>query len=688
MTAVEDTYGMQSGKAPKARLGLGRKLAVFTSLLVVSILTVTILVSSSMEERRAREMQTEVAIEIARLLRQFAVSYYHDLRIDELKVALEDVIAHGNVTFVYILDGDDTILVDGESGADRIFEAVDDPLSRQARAAGETQLETRDGLIHVAEPIPFAKGETGTVHLAVSLNDIERSTATIRKQALLIGGLFAVLGVVASALLARRVTHPLSELSLLTERIAAGDFTQRARVSGHDEIAALGSSFNRMMLHLDQSNSEIHRLAYYDSLTEVPNRVLFNKRLRESIESARLSGTSMWVLCLDLDHFKDINDSLGHAAGDVVLQRIAGRLADKLSPDDMLARLGGDEFAVVRTEASHMVEIEVFCNELLAEVCRPIDLNGREVLLGTSIGVARFPDDGRDAETLLKNADLAMFRAKSDGRNLQRFFEASMQEQLDARKSLEHDLRHALANDELAVHYQPLFEMRSNRLVGAEALLRWRHPVKGMVSPAEFIPLAEDIGIINEIGDWVLRTACREAAGWSGLKVAVNLSPIQFRDSELVGKVAASLAATGLPARLLELEITEGVLLKDLPSTAQTLTDLKELGIHIAIDDFGTGYSSLSYLRRFPFDKLKIDRSFVTELGIDASAASVVSAIVNLGHGLGMRVNAEGIETKEQSSILRTLGCDEAQGYHYGRPCAASEFTRLFGGNAVTALAS
>ncbi|MCJ2081164.1 putative bifunctional diguanylate cyclase/phosphodiesterase [Methylobacterium sp. J-090] len=420
-----------------------------------------------------------------------------------------------------------------------------------------------------------------------------------------------------------------------------------------------------------RAEARIAHMAHYDALTDLPNRVLFRTRLSEAIARHRPSGTGALVLFLDLDHFKTVNDTLGHSAGDELLRGVAGRLTGCLEGGDLVARMGGDEFAIL---VERDVSVKLLSACLIEAVSRPFAIQGQEVRVGVSIGVARLPRDGTDPDRLLRNADLALYGAKGAGRNTHHCFTVAMEAAIRARRDLEQDLRAAFAGGGLELYYQPVLLAASGRLMGFEALLRWRHPERGFISPAEFVPMAEETGLIGPIGEWVLRTACAEAASWpTSLRVAVNLSPIQFRDRGLPGVVRRALAEAGLAPDRLELEITETVLLAENASNLAVLHQLRALGARIAMDDFGTGYSSLGYLRSFPFDRIKIDRSFVSEMETHPEAAAIVRAIVDLGASLGILTTAEGIETDGQFQRLRAAGCDEVQGFLFGRPMPAGE---------------
>ena len=418
-------------------------------------------------------------------------------------------------------------------------------------------------------------------------------------------------------------------------------------------------------------------MAHHDALTGLPNRVLFREHLRLTLARVR-RGSGLAVLCLDLDRFKPVNDTLGHPVGDALLRAVAERLQGCVRETDLVARLGGDEFAIIQEGAPQPVDATTLARRVVEAVAEPFDVDGHRIVIGTSIGIALAGDGQTSADALLKSADLALYRAKADGRGAWAFFEAEMDARMQARRLLEIDLRAALVDNQFQVFYQPLVETAHGEVSGFEALIRWNHPTRGMVSPAEFIPLAEEIGIIADIGAWVLRRACTDVMSWSGdLKVAVNLSPVQFRDKALAQAVARIVSETGMDPRRLELEVTESLLLGNDEAVLAILHDLRAMGVRIAMDDFGTGYSSLSYLRRFPFDKIKIDQSFVREMGVEDDCNAIVRAVVSLGRSLGMAVNAEGVETEQQFARLCAEGCGEVQGYLFSKPRPATEIPAL-----------
>ncbi|KAA2236907.1 EAL domain-containing protein [Salinarimonas soli] len=422
-----------------------------------------------------------------------------------------------------------------------------------------------------------------------------------------------------------------------------------------------------------RAEARISHMARHDALTDLPNRVRFREALADALRRAG-RDEAVAVLCLDLDRFKSVNDSLGHPVGDGLLALVAERLRACVREPDLVARLGGDEFAVVQAGVAQPGGARRLARQIIEALSAPYEVAGHQIVVGASAGVAVSPGDGNDPDQLLRNADMALHRAKAEERGGYHFFEARMDAAMQARRVLEVDLRQALAQGEFVLHYQPFVNVRSGTVTGFEALLRWRHPERGMISPAEFIPLAEEIGLIVPIGEWVLRQACADAAAWPApIGVAVNLSPVQVRSRHLVTAVFSALAASHLPASRLELEITEAVMLDDTESTLATLHQLRALGARISMDDFGTGYSSLSYLRRFPFDKIKIDQSFIRDLPARDDSVAIVRAVAGLGHSLGMTTTAEGVETVEQLASLEREGCKEVQGYLFARPLPLSE---------------
>ncbi len=474
-----------------------------------------------------------------------------------------------------------------------------------------------------------------------------------------------------------------------TEDVSARREAQLALMQAHEELenrvaertAELAETNLRLQEEVaerQQAEERVMHLANHDALTGLPNRRLLIDRLGQALALAHRENHQVAVLFMDLDRFKTINDSLGHMKGDALLQNVARRLSETLREGDTVSRLGGDEFVIVLPSLDQPKAAEKVALKLVDALAPPIDLGGQELRVSASIGISLFPEDGRDTETLLRNADSAMYHAKDMGRNNYQFFMEQMNVAAAERLRLENDLHRALERQEFELHFQPRVSVANGLACGIEALIRWRHPERGLVLPEHFIPVAEDTGLIVPIGEWVINEACRQGTAWCAaglpkLPVAVNLSPRQFRQSNLVDTVARAIERHGWPCKLLELEITEGVLMQQTSETLKTLEALNRLGVGLAIDDFGTGYSSLSYLKRFPVDFLKIDQSFVRDIAVDPDDATIVTAIIGLAHNLGLTVVAEGVENASQLDFIRDAGCDEAQGYHIGRPMPAGQ---------------
>jgi len=503
----------------------------------------------------------------------------------------------------------------------------------------------------------------------------------------------ATLGASLASLLGTGRTH-----ELLGGDAQAAGFRRLARIAarGHEITRELRLANGRIIettlspvknggwlaVHLDvtEQRAALARMAHmarHDALTELGNRILFHERLTEALLRVP-KGVQVAVLCLDLDGFKSVNDTLGHPIGDRLLQEVAARLRGKIDEGDLVARLGGDEFAVVQSGRRQPEAAMRLATELIAAVGETYSFDGQIVRVGVSIGVSVAPDDTRDADTLLRNADIALFRAKVEGRNAARAFEPEMDARLRERRNLEIELRDAIANDQFELHYQPQINLQANRVTGFEALVRWRHPARGLLPPSAFLSLSEETGLIDQIGEIVLRRACKEAADWpDDIGVAVNVSPVQFRRKGLALTVVSALAESGLTPHRLDLEITETALMQYTESVLETLADLREMGVSISMDDFGTGYSSLSYLRNVPFDRIKIERSFIEDIDKSSESDAIVRAIVSLGRSLGISTIAEGVETPEQLDAVRELGCASVQGFVLSR-AMPPELVRVF----------
>jgi diguanylate cyclase (GGDEF)-like protein len=442
--------------------------------------------------------------------------------------------------------------------------------------------------------------------------------------------------------------------------------------AGFALLAALIHGYmRRTAATIAQGEQRLRYLALHDPLCGLPNRNYFGERLEALIQDVKNGAPAAAVLYIDLDHFKDVNDTLGHPVGDELIRNVTARLSGLLRPEDLVSRLGGDEFAVIVNDGDDTANLQRMAERIISAICAPYVINGHNILIGASIGIAII--DGRcGAADVMRYADMALYRAKNEGRNRACIYDAAMDADLSERKQLETDLREAIASDQLRIVYQPIVNGSGDTILGVEALCRWSHPTRGDIEPSRFIPIAEHSGLIIELGEWVLRRACTEGKSWPGITVSVNVSPLQFRRPDFVDAVERILAETDFDATCLELELTESTLLGNVESAELAMHRLKTLGLRLALDDFGTGYSSLAYLRRFPFDKLKIDKSFVRSIERSPDAAAIVHAIIGLGRGLGMRVTAEGVETAEQQLFLRAAGVHSMQGYRFGRPGSPS----------------
>ncbi len=555
--------------------------------------------------------------------------------------------------------------------------------------------------VTLVQPVVHEREEIGAVYLMVDLSTLYVQMAW---QAM-ITAVAALLAMFAASMLLRRlnqsVLRPIRGLSFLMDRVSdESDYSARAAPGDIAELNALAAGFNGMLGQIQQRDAERReaeirtlKLAYFDSLTGLPNRQSFLERLGREVRGAEREGGRLAILFMDLDGFKGINDTMGHNTGDLILQWAADRLQQGIRPSDMvsrvdadngeveLARLGGDEFTALIPKISRPEEALLVAHRIRELMRRPFMLDGREVVLTASIGIAVYPDDGQDPASLLKHADTAMYHAKDKGRDNCQFYSTSLTQRAQQRLNLESNLRHALAGNEFSLAYQPQIDLVTGRIHSIEALIRWNHPEQGIIPPMDFIPLAEENGLIVPIGEWVLRTACSDVARWQqgdhDVRVAVNLSPMQFKDPGLVETVFEILEQTGLAPELLELEITEGAVMEDSGTTLETLEALSVRGVQIALDDFGTGYSSMNYLKRMPLDNLKVDQSFVKGLPHDRENLAIVRAIFSMAQNLGFSVTAEGVETHEQADSLKMMGCDSLQGYYFSRPVPATDIPGL-----------
>lgn len=532
---------------------------------------------------------------------------------------------------------------------------------------------------------------TASKHALQTRNDVERAASFSRWTAIAMVAMATILGAVVARIVSQRIAGAVTQLIAFSQRVASGDFSARAEQGRADELGILAGAMNRMAesienshVLLESSADTLKHQATHDALTGLPNRGLLGDRLQQAVSYADRYGRLVTVVFIGLDGFKLINDSLGHKAGDELLKIMAERMRHRARSVDTVVRLGGDEFAIVLfDQPGDGVAIIPTLQGLLEAIAQPVQIGGQKVEITGSLGLATFPADGTDADTLLMNADAAMHRAKESGRNNYQFYASEMNGKVRDKLAMHDGLRNAIARGEFHLVYQPQVEMGSGHVVGVEALIRWQHPERGLISPAQFVPLAEETGLIVPIGEWALRTACFQNKAWqdAGLpafSVSVNVSARQFRERTLVERVARALEESGLDARFLELELTESLIMQDLERGLVSMQALQAMGVQLSIDDFGTGYSSLSALKRFPIARLKIDQAFVRDIPDDEEDKAIVKAIISLGHELNLKVIAEGVETEQQLEFLRANGCDEMQGYHFSCPVSPTELEALF----------
>jgi diguanylate cyclase (GGDEF)-like protein len=557
---------------------------------------------------------------------------------------------------------------------------------QHVRSGGAFEMRLPKGTsIVLAKPLPtFSSGERAILLLAYPKAEALADAHKLQLALAVMTFLGLLLMGFATWRAAGKITQPLARLDEAAGRLASGEHVQ-VRVRGEDELARLATSFNEMVGKIVEREQRITQLAFNDVLTGLPNRTMFHQQLEHLFRTSGSDGSLFALHCLDLDQFKAINDTLGHPAGDTLLVEAAKRLREAAG-GNFVGRLGGDEFVVLQSAGGDRDAIDRLARALLSAIAQPLKIDGNEFVPSTSIGIAIAPDDARDSGTLLRNADLALYRAKEAGRGAYAFFEESLNQRAQERRQLESDLRLALERGEFELHYQPLFDLEENRICSFEALLRWNHPKRGMISPTEFVPIAEDNGLIVPIGAWVIREACAQAASWpQPIRVAVNVSPVQFHRGTLHETILRALASSGLAPDRLEIEITESIFLEGSETTLRLLHALRTLGVRVALDDFGTGYSSLSYLQSFPFDKLKIDRSFIQNLLTREGASAIVRAITELAHALGIETTAEGVEETAQLMELRAHGCSSVQGFLFAEPMTSEDVRKLFaeGGGAL-----
>jgi len=632
--------------------------------------------------------------------------YYFDL--DAIATITRNVMRQPDVAYVIVYDPQGNIIQEGNGDIAAYSQAMRDPLAYEAISAQGLHTQWSDRYLDVASPISVGDQRLGGVRVGYSLasirNDESRATQALAthlrqigaRDLLWVAGLLAMLvalGGLASLVLQRALVRPVRQLAAVAHEFESGNYDANVPESHrNDEIGDLMRAFGRMGTSVARHDRDIRRMAYTDALTGLANRLAFREHLDQRLTQLRGLGRQLALLFADIDDFKRINDTLGHDVGDEVLVRFANRIrsaVEQYGSHATLARFGGDEFVIlleagdrpgedVRTLASRLADT------LVEELARPIAVQDRQIFLGISVGVTLFPDDATGATMLMKNGDIAMYQAKVAGKGCYRFYSRAMDQAVERRVLMEQDLRGAWERGELSLAYQPILRLGDKRLVGAEALLRWKHPQQGLIAPSVFIDVAEQTGLIETIGPQVLSAACRDAIRWhtefakgAGLFVSVNVSPRQLRAGTLPEQVASILRATGLPAPQLHLELTETAVIGDEMQASMLLSRLRSTGVKVWLDDFGTGFSGLSHLRRVPVDGVKIDRSFVADVLQDPDDLALTTAIIAMAHSLGIIVVAEGVEQEGQYDILRERGCDLAQGFWLGRPLSTEEFSRL-----------
>jgi diguanylate cyclase (GGDEF)-like protein len=619
------------------------------------------------------------------------------------------VLRQSDVRYVIVYDNSGAVIHDGSDDIATYGQAMHDPLAYEVVTAHGMHMQVTSRILDVSAPVRIGDQRIGGVRIGYSLDSViadeNRATAAMRVRmddigyqhalwVLLMMLVLVAIGVMVSLVVQRSLVHPIRQLANAAREIEAGNFAAEVPATPRDdEVGDLTRAFSRMGDSIVRHDRDIRRMAYTDALTGLSNRLAFREHLDQRLMLVRGAARQMALLFADIDDFKRVNDTLGHDAGDEVLVQFSSRIRDVIGRDDdrhtVLARFGGDEF-VILLEFSEVGDVDTrtrasrLADALVEELGRPIMVRGRQVFLGTSIGITLFPDDASNAAMLMKNGDIAMYQAKVAGKNCHRFYSRAMDQAVERRVHMEQDLRGAWERGELSLVYQPVYRLSDNALTGAEALLRWQHPEHGPIAPSVFIDVAEQSGLIETIGPAVLRAACFDAMRWTrerrgaeDLFVAVNVSPRQLRNGDLSEQVAQALEDTGLPPSRLHIELTETAVIGDEIRASTVLGRLRSTGVKVWLDDFGTGFSGLSHLRRVPVDGVKIDRSFVADVLRDPDDLALTTAIIAMAHSLGITVVAEGVEKEGQFDILRERGCDLAQGYWLGYPMVIQDFMAL-----------
>ena len=657
---------------------------------VVHAVLMTIFVVDLVERQRhfLTEQSIAQANSLAKTLAANSSSWLLARDLEGLNEVLQSQTGYPQLRYAMVLTPQGRVVAHTESDKAGLY-LIDDISRSLLESEAETQLLLADRqLVDTAHPVVTNRQLIGWARVGISQEAISTGLMTLTRNGVLYTLLAIVVGSFFALLMARGLTLGLQRLVVVADGIREGRRDLRSVTERDDEIGRLGNNLNQMLdalerreQDLNQALTEVENLATRDPLTGLPNRLLLMDRLSHAIQACQREGQTLALLMIDLDHFKTINDSLGHHIGDLLIKQVGERMSGCVRSSDTLARLGGDEFVVMYNivEDGGVGHLAQRITEILRQ---PYHIEGHELNSSCSVGISIYPDDANDAQALLRNADTAMYHAKEAGRNTYKYFSSFMNQRAINRLHLENELRNALTRDQLLVVYQPQVDIPGNKVVGAEALLRWRHPTKGIIPPADFIPVAEDTGMINEIGAWVLKEACAQQLRWRrqglpSLRIAVNLSVRQV-NANLVNVVSQTLDETGLEPAYLDLEITESLLMQEVEQSTKILSEVGANGVTISMDDFGTGFSSLSVLKQFPVQTIKIDKSFVRDVVEDQDDAAIVRSVVAMAHSLGLRVIAEGVETREQLHFLRELGCEEYQGYLFSKPVDAADFAAWF----------
>lgn len=635
--------------------------------------------------------------------------YIYDM--EKIQQLLQPSINDPDVLSIEVYDLEGGIISDGSDNISSFgYKINDDKVIRAISNKEKLYTRLEEDKIVFAYPLWVGDTALGGVRLTFSLNSINNDIAameknlqgiyegSLRRNAYTIAFVALILigvGIVMAIITSGSLIKPIKKLVVYAGQVGHGSYDVSIDINRADELGELANAFEDMSKNLQQSTNEIRHLAYHDALTGLPNRLALREHLKYMLPYAKRDQQKIAVLFIDLDDFKRVNDTLGHDIGDQLLKKVSERLKKSIRGSDVvslaerqdeqspvLSRLGGDEFTLVLMNIRESFDAAIIANRIIKSLSKHFELPGQEVVIGASIGITIFPDDGDSIDTLLKNADIAMYHAKESGKNAYQYFASSMNSGVQKKLEIEAELRYALQHDQLMLHYQPQVDMRTGKLYGAEALIRWQHPDRGMVSPIEFIPVAEQTGLIHEIGKWVIRKASEDIKKWSELYegdywVSINVSSIQFRRQKMVDVFKTILGEVGLEPHKLHIEVTETSLIYSEEQTAKTLNELRKIGLKVWMDDFGTGFSSLSYLRRFPLDGVKIDRSFIKEIQFNTNDLALTRAIIAMAHGLGLSVIAEGVETLNQLKLLKNQDCDICQGFLFSKPLEPKEFEKI-----------